>query len=147
MKVRPFAIYHRYHYDPALIPEHGTPLFDSKTARPIPPTATVRIGSQFLTPKQIVYLLHCHDVRRCIQDPDANPNELVKLPQFILHKDGDQTNIRIENLQPSEVSRRWEGRRKMIDTSYGISIPREFLERLTPDQLEAVGVDVKEVLR
>jgi hypothetical protein len=103
MKVRTAPIVARYRYDPALAPVHGSPLWDIKRARAVPPTVTVRIGAQYLTPKQIVYLLHLHPQLAT----ESEPNPTLTMPAYILNLDGDSSNILVENLKPANTTRRW----------------------------------------
>ena len=143
MKVRPFPIRVRYAYDPDRIQEHGSPLYDSKYDRAIKPNTTVRVGSQILTPKQIVYILHHPHVRGTPDDP----NPPIAMPRYLLHVDGNPENIRIENLEPSSVSKRWSGhvsrKRKETDcvtAADGTLIPKHLLMNMPPELRERFGV-------
>jgi hypothetical protein len=145
MKVRTSRILHRYTYDPALIAAHGTPLFDRKTARPVRPDATVRVGAQYITPKQIVYILHHAKMMDILDGPSDDPNPQITLPPFLLPKDGDPNNIRAENLKASTTSGRWAGRRKMVETSSGVMVPREFIGHMPKDMMDDLGVTLRDL--
>jgi len=134
MKVRTFDIRTRYTYDEGLTTTHNTPLYDNKTARPIPPTATVRVNGQYLTPKQIVYILH-HAPAPTTSDTDPP----LALPPYILNVDGNPHNIRIDNLRASLTSRRWGDRCKDVEVN-NIIIPRDLLALMTEDDLARFGI-------
>jgi len=104
MKIHTKPIFERFAYDASLIPEHGTPLFDRKNAQPFT-SATVRFGARILTPKQVVYILH----QPSAKPSDTMPNPTITLPRYIINKDKDADNIRIENLKGSDRTSRWEG--------------------------------------
>lgn len=133
MKIHTFPIAHRYRYDPALVPTHGSPLWDTKHDRPIAPTTTVRVGTRVLSPKQIVYILHQHTR---LVTPDE-PNPVLTMPMYILNRDEDPTNILIENLKPSNVTRRWA---KAITTESGAVVPAHLLATMSPEDRARFGV-------
>lgn len=146
MKIRTLPILNRFTYDPDLIPLHGTPLFDLRSKHPVHPQTSVRIGRKIVKPKQIVYLLHNSNALMIAQDSDGADPE-VTLPKYILHRDGNENNIRIENLQASARSTRWQGKYKMIETSTGLRIPRDQVMLMTPEELERYGVTPDDLLQ
>lgn len=137
MKVRTFPIVSRYRYDPALVPTHGTPLWDTKHARPIPPTATVRFGTQYFTPKQLVYILNKHPA---LVTPEE-PNPSLTMPRYILHRDDNPTNILYENLHAVDASRRW----KNAVTSSGALVPQHLLVMMSAEDRLRMGIHPNEV--
>lgn len=145
MKVHIFRILHRYTYDPDLIAVHGTPLFDNKTSRPVKPDATVRVGAQYITPKQIVYILHRAKMLEILDGPSDDPDPQITLPPFLLPKDGDPNNIRIENLKAATVNGRWAGRRKMIEASSGVMVPREFIGQMPQEMMDDLGIALRDM--
>lgn len=136
MKVRTFPIATRYRYDPSLVPVHGSPLWDTKHARAIPPTVTVRVGTQYFTPKQIVYILHQH---ARLVTPDE-PNPVLPMPRYILNRDDDPTNILIENLRPSSNTRRWD----KVVTSSGVVVPAHLMTLMSAEDRARLGVPDEE---
>jgi len=136
MKVRTFPIAARYRYDPALVPVHGSPLWDTKSARAIPSTATVRVGTQYLTPKQIVYILHQHP----LLITETEPNPVLTMPRYILNRDENPTNILIENLKPADTTRRWGN----VVTSSGAFVPKHLLATMTAEDRARLGIPDEE---
>lgn len=143
MRTKAFPITSRYQYRPDLVAEHGSPLYDTKHARCIKPNTTVRVGSQILTPKQIVYVLNHPDARGTPED--VNPT--IKLPIFLLHKDGNPMNILIENLKPSETSGRWTNDNRdpqrsseCIEAPSGVLIPKHLLATMPQEMLQDIGL-------
>lgn len=102
-RVHTAAVFARYTYDAALIPVHGTPLYDRKQAKPVHASSTVRLNKKFLQPKQLVYIL-AHPRAR---PTDTNPDPTLTLPPYILCRDGDESNLDAANLYASDHSRRW----------------------------------------
>ena len=150
MKVRPFLITSRYAYRPDLIPETGSPLYDKKHERCIAPTSTVRVKTQILTPKQIVYILHHPNAYGTPEE--ANP--LIALPMYLLHKDGNVNNIAIENLKPSSVSGRWNNNNRnpmnsneYIEAPDGTLVPKHLIAIMTPEQLEQYGLTADDIYK
>lgn len=150
MKVRPFLIATRYAYRPELIPETSSPLYDKKYDRCIPPASTVRVKSQILTPKQVVYILHHPDARGTVWD--ANPP--ITLPMYLLPRDGNPNNITIENLKPSSVSGRWTNtnRNPRLSNEYveapdGTLVPKHLIAIMTPEQLEQYGLTADDIYK
>lgn len=148
MKIRPFPIVTRYEYRPDLIPATGSPLYDRKHERCIKPDSTVRVGSQYLKPKQIVYILHHPDARGT--ETEANP--LIVLPLYLLPKDGDANNITIENLKPSGVSGRWTNTNRSVarstecvEAADGTLVPKHLIPMMTPEQLEQFGLTLESI--
>jgi hypothetical protein len=137
MKTHTAAIHARYTYDPRMVAEHGTPLYDQKTTRHIRPTATVRIGTAYFTPKQIVYILNHPGAQ---PTPDA-PNPYIAIPPFILNIDGDPNNIVFENLKASKASRRWAG--QYVEAANGALIPKHLLAAMSEDDLKRFGITTK----
>jgi hypothetical protein len=137
MQANPTHISARFAYRPDLIPAHGSPLYDHQRKRIVPPTATVRVGDQFFTPKQIVYILHRTQIRTAIGEADP---DTITLPKYILPKDGNPANIRAENLQASEQSTRWKGKRRMVESVSGVAVPREFLGSIPPEMMDTLGI-------
>lgn len=123
-------IHSRYRYDPDLVHEYGTPLWDTKAARPIKPITTVRVGTKVLTPKVIVYVL-------CRRPFNGEP---ATLPKYILSRDEDQSNILIDNLVAAKDNRRWAGRRVHVESDSGVLVPREFIPHLSEAQREELGI-------
>lgn len=143
MKTRPFPILARYEYRPDLIPEHGSPLYDRKHERTVKPNTTVRVGSQVLTPKQIVYILHHPNARGT--EADANP--LITLPMYLIPKDGNPNNIRIENIRASNMSSRWGNTNRnpahsteCIAAPDGTLIPKHLIAAMSPEELARFGL-------
>jgi hypothetical protein len=136
MKTHTAIIHARYTYDPHMVTEHGTPLYDQKTARHIRPTATVRIGVTYFTPKQIVYILNHVSAR---PTPDT-PNPYITIPPFILNIDGDPNNIVFENLKASNTSRRWAGKSKYVEATNGALIPKHLIATMGEADLKRFGV-------
>jgi hypothetical protein len=130
--VRTAPLLSRYTYDPALVPAYGTPLYDNKQAKPIPPTSTVRVGTQILTPKQVVYIMHHPDAH----PTPTNPDPRITLPPVIRNVDSIPTNILIENLKGAETSRRW--------CTHGgtgsVLIPKHLLDVMTEDDFIRLGL-------
>lgn len=138
MKTHTAVIHTRYMYNPHTVQTHGTPLFDRKGARSIKPTATVRTGTDYFTPKQIVYILNHASAR---PTPDT-PNPYITIPPFILNIDGDPNNILFENLRASNTSRRWQGARsRFVEADNGALIPKHLLAVMTADERERFGVN------
>jgi hypothetical protein len=140
MKTHTAIIHTRFSYDPRTIPEHGTPLFDRKGARPIKPTATVRVGASYFTPKQIVYILNHPSAR---PTPDT-PNPYITIPPYILPKDGDPDNILFENLKASNTSGRWAKHHKYVETENGALIPKHLIAAMGKDDRERFGLTIEE---
>jgi hypothetical protein len=118
----------QFFYNPASIPTHDTPLYDHKHARYVPALPTVRVGHKYYTPKQIVFLLH-------------NPESA--LPRYLLNLDGNPNNIRIENLCPSDKSRRWDRNYNPAvdrDTGKDVLIPEHLRAQMTPEDMERLGL-------
>jgi len=137
MRTHTAAIHVRYAYDPHMVTEHGTPLYDQKTVRRIRPTTTVRIGEAYFTPKQIVYILNHPSAR---PTPDA-PNPYITIPPFILNIDGDPNNILFENLKASNTSRRWQGARsRFVEADNGALIPKHLIATMGPEERKRFGV-------
>ena len=148
MKIRPFPIVTRYEYRPDLIPTTGSPLYDRKHERCIKPDSTVRVGSQYLKPKQIVYILHHPDARGT--ETEANP--LIVLPLYLLPKDGDANNITIENLKPSGVSGRWTNTNRSVarstecvEAADGTLVPKHLIPMMSAEQLEQFGLTLESI--
>ena len=138
MHIRTLYIFSRFHYDESLIPEHGTPLWNIKRKCPVPPTATIRVGDKFLTAKQVVYLLNLSDAYPL--PDDTNPR--VELPLYLLNKDDDPNNIRIDNLQARNTSRRWShhNKQKHVLSDEGVWFPRSMLATMTREEMVRHGV-------
>jgi hypothetical protein len=134
MKTHTAAIHARYLYDPRMVTEHGTPLYDRKTARHIRPTTTLRIRGVYFTPKQVVYILNHSSAR---PTPDT-PDPFVTIPPFILNRDGDPNNILYGNLKASNVSRRWAG--QYVEAKSGALIPKHLIAAMGPEDLKRFGV-------
>lgn len=130
--VRTAPILSRYTYDPALVPTYGTPLYDNKQVKPIYPTSTIRVGTQILTPKQVVYIMHHPDARPTPTNPDPH----ITLPPFIRNIDHDGTNILIENLQGAESTRRWSAH----GVTGSVFIPKHLLDVMTEDDFIRLGL-------
>jgi hypothetical protein len=147
MKIRPSHITTRYAYRPDLIPVHGSPIYDLKYKKIIPPTATVRVRDQFLTPKQIVYILYRAKINTALTDAGApeDTHTPITLPKFILFKDGNPANIRAENLQASSQSNRWKGQRRMVESISGVAVPREFIGHISPDMMDSLGISPDDI--
>jgi hypothetical protein len=141
MKLRTVPLLLRYTYDPDLVPLHGTPLYDTKQARPVPPTNTIRIGAQYLTPKQVVYALHHPGA----QPTPTNPDPCITLPRFILNLDRNPRNILIENLEGAEASRRWEHRQVRADN--GTIVPVNLFSTMTEDDFARLGLTFNNLRR
>lgn len=133
--VRTQPLLTRYTYDPALVPVHGTPLYDNKQAKPIPPTSTVRVGTQILTPKQVVYLMHHPNAR----PTPTNPDPRITLPPYIRNVDHDSANILIENLQGANSTRRWV----MQSTMGEVFVPKHLLDVMGPEDFIRLGLTPK----
>jgi hypothetical protein len=118
-----------------MVAEYGTPLFVRKNTRPIKPTATVRVGVTYFTPKQIVYILNHPSAR---PTPEV-PNPFVTIPPFILNIDRDPNNILFENLKTSYKSRRWKS--KYVVAASGALIPTHLVAIMGPDDFERFGLD------
>jgi hypothetical protein len=136
MKIHTFPVAARYRYDPALVPVHGSPLWDTKHDRTIPPTTTVRVGNRILTPKQIVYILHQHP----LLITEAEPNPVLTMPMYILNRDENPTNILIENLKPADTTRRWGN----VVTSSGAFVPKHLLVTMTAEDRARLGIPDEE---
>lgn len=134
MKIRTAPIIFRYTYDPATVPTHGTPLYDNKQAKHIAPTSTIRIGTRYLTPKQVVYILNHPDARPTPTNHDPH----ITLPPIIRNIDRDPNNILIENLEGAETSRRWDHRHVRADNGTLVSL--NLLSTMTDDDLERLGL-------
>lgn len=148
MKIRPFPIVSRYEYRPDLIPTTGSPLYDRKHERCINPKSTVRVGTQYLKPKQIVYILNHPDARGT--ETEANP--WLVLPMYLLPMDGNENNITIENLKPSGVSGRWTNTNRSVakstecvEAADGTLVPKHLIPMMTPEQLEQFGLTLESV--
>lgn len=133
MKIQALHIFTRYRYDEKLVSVHGTPLWDNKHECAVKPTTTVRMGGKFLTPKQIVYILH---------HPDAYPlpdnlNPTFELPAYIINKDDNPNNICIGNLQARTASRRWSehNKSKHVVSDYGVWFPKDMLALMTYEDM------------
>jgi hypothetical protein len=139
MKTHTATIHARYTYDPRMVTAHGTPLYDQKTARHIRPTATVRVGVTYFTPKQIVYILNHPSAQ---PTPDT-PNPYITIPPYILNIDGDPNNILFENLKTSDTSRRWANS-KYVEAANGALVPKHLLATMSEDDLERFGLTIEE---
>jgi len=137
MKTHTAAIHARYIYDPRMVTEHSTPLYDQKTARHIRPTSTVRVGATYFTPKQIVYILNHPSAQ---PTPDT-PNPYITIPPFILNIDRDPNNILFDNLQTSDTSRRWAG--QYVEAANGALIPKHLIATMSEDDLKRFGLTIE----
>lgn len=136
MKVHTFPILQRFTYDPAMVTEHNTPLYDKKQAKPVAPQTTVRVGNRFLTPKQIVYILN---VAPSLITPET-PNPECVLPRYILHRDHNPDNILFENLTEAERSRRWDSKLvEGVGPSGPMTVPKHLLQIMTDEDMARIG--------